>query len=53
MKVAGFDDYDTLVDTAHNGEESVALFKKAIDEGHPDRYPLIITDCNMPFLDGY
>ena len=53
MKVLGFNDYEKYVDRCYNGEESVAKFKKAVDEGEPDRYPLIITDCNMPFLDGY
>ena len=53
MKVVGFNDYEKYVDRCYNGEQSVAMFKKAVDEGEPNRYPLIITDCNMPFMDGY
>ncbi len=38
-------------DTAENGYEALALFKKAILDGNP--YDLICTDLTMPVLDGY
>jgi len=38
---------------AYNGEEAVKEVKKAIEEGDPFRFKLILMDCNMPFLDGY
>ena len=52
MKVLGFDEFD-LVDCCFNGEESVGLIQKAIDEDCPDRYLIVLTDCSMPFMDGY
>jgi two-component system, sensor histidine kinase RetS len=29
------------------------MVRKAIEENDPLRYPLILMDCNMPFMDGY
>ena len=52
MKVLGFDQPD-LVDACYNGEQAVELYQKAINEDCPDRYCLILTDCSMPFMDGY
>lgn len=44
---------DVIVDIAYNGEEALELVKSAIQDGDPLRYSLILTDCSMPFLDGY
>ena len=41
------------VDTCYNGKQAVDLIQKAIDEGEPQRYSLILTDMSMPYLDGY
>ena len=41
------------VDVCYNGEDTCRLIRKAIDEGDIDRYNLILTDCSMPFMDGY
>ena len=40
-------------DFAYNGEQAIQQVQKAITEGEPLRYPLILMDCNMPFIDGY
>ena len=49
LKVENMD----LIDFAYDGEQSCRLMEKAIQEGDFDRYSLILTDCSMPFLDGY
>jgi len=52
MRVLGFTQMN-LVDICYNGEQAVELIQKAIHEGAPQRYSLILTDCSMPFMDGY
>ena len=42
-----------LIDVCYNGEESVKLMERAIQEGDINRYSLILTDMSMPFMDGY
>ena len=42
-----------LVDSCNNGQEAVRLFQQAVDSRDPNRYALIITDIQMPFMDGY
>ena len=42
-----------LVDKCMNGLQSVELIRKAIREGNPDRYSLVLTDMSMPKLDGF
>jgi CheY-like chemotaxis protein len=41
------------VDICYNGQQSVDLIQKSIDEGDVDRYSLILTDISMPHLDGF
>ena len=41
------------VDICYNGEQSSKLMENAIRENDIDRYSLILTDCSMPFMDGY
>ena len=42
-----------FVDSCFNGEDAVELIQKAMDEGEPNRYSLVITDISMPHMDGY
>lgn len=42
-----------LIDVCYNGEESVKLMERAIQQGDINRYSLILTDMSMPFMDGY
>ena len=53
MRVLGLEDMAKKVDKCFNGEEAVQLVQNAIREGDPYRYSLILTDCSMPFMDGY
>ena len=53
MRVLGMKDIDQKVDSGYNGEQLVEHVQRAIDEGDPYRYSLILTDCMMPFMDGY
>jgi CheY-like chemotaxis protein len=53
MRVLGMHDIDSRVDCCHNGEQLIEHVEKAISEGDPYRYSLILTDCMMPFMDGY
>jgi CheY-like chemotaxis protein len=53
MRVLGMQDIDSKVDICYNGEQLVEHIQKAIDENDPYRYSLILTDCMMPFMDGY
>ena len=52
MRILGLKDQDN-VDICYNGEEMVKLVEKAIQENDINRYSLILTDCSMPFMDGY
>jgi len=53
LMVLGLKNRQEKSEIAYNGEQAVEAFVKAIEEGDPFRYPLVIMDCNMPFLDGY
>ena len=53
MRVLGMQDIESRVDCGYNGEQLVEFVQKAVDEGDPYRYSLILTDCMMPFMDGY
>ena len=46
-------DIDSRVDCCYNGEQLVEHIEKSISENDPYRYSLILTDCMMPFMDGY
>ena len=48
MRVLGMKDINQKVDLAYDGEQ---LVQKVRD--HPDSYSLIITDCNMPVMNGF
>lgn len=52
MRVLGCE-MEERIDVCYNGEQAVDLIRKAIREGDVDRYSLILTDCSMPFMDGY
>ena len=52
MRILGLDE-QVKVDVCYNGEQAVDLIRKAIEENEVDRYSLILTDCSMPFMDGY
>jgi CheY-like chemotaxis protein len=53
MQVLGMPNELQNVDVCYNGEQAVELVRKAIQEKDADRYSLILTDCSMPFMDGY
>ena len=53
MRVLGMQDIESRVDCCYNGEQAVEHIQRAVDEGDPYRYSLILTDCMMPFMDGY
>jgi CheY-like chemotaxis protein len=44
---------EVQIDVAYNGEQSMQHIQTAIEEDDPNRYSLILTDCSMPFMDGY
>lgn len=51
--ILGFENYKDRVEFGYNGEDAVKKVKQAFDENDPFRFPLILMDCNMPFMDGY
>jgi len=53
LRVLGIRDVESRVVSCFNGEELLAEVKEAISDNDPFRYPLILTDCSMPILDGY
>ena len=53
MKVLKFEAGSTITDYGYNGEQAVQMIEKAIQEDDIYRYQLILTDCSMPFMDGY
>jgi len=53
IKCLGMDNTENLIDVCYNGEQAVELVKEAISDNDLDRYSLILTDCSMPFMDGY
>ena len=53
MRVLGLKNVDGIVDTCYNGETLVEHVKNAVEDGDYQRYSLILTDCQMPVMDGY
>lgn len=53
MRMLGVQNVESRVDCGYNGEQLVEFVQRAVNEGDPDRYSLILTDCMMPFMDGY
>ena len=53
MRVLGLKNADELVDTCYNGQNLVDYVEKAVEEDDFQRYSLILTDCQMPIMDGY
>lgn len=53
MRELGIKDIEKRVDCCYNGEQLVESVQKAVDEDDPYRYSLILTDCMMPYIDGY
>ena len=53
LMILGVKNRKELTTFAYNGEQAVSEILKAIEDGEPYRYSLILMDCNMPFLDGY
>ena len=45
MRVLGIKNVEDIVDKCYNGEGLVDFMKKAIADGDPQRYSLILTDC--------
>ena len=53
MKVLGLKNAEEVVDTCYNGETLVEYVKNAVEANDHQRYSLILTDCQMPVMDGY
>ena len=53
LKLLGLPEYTDRIVTCFNGEELVEKVRIALQEDDPWRYPLILTDCSMPLVDGY
>ena len=52
FKVVGFDNADERVDTCYGGREALKKIRSSISFGTTS-YGLILTDCQMPEVDGY
>ena len=46
-------DPQVKIDVANNGKEAVEMIVNDINKNECLSYPVILMDCNMPFLNGY
>ena len=53
MTALGMQNVADMVDTCFDGQSLVDYVQTAVNEGDPERYSLIFTDCSMPIMDGY
>jgi CheY-like chemotaxis protein len=44
---------DQRVTFCNDGEDALQIIKDSAARGNPQEYRLILTDCSMPFMDGY
>ena len=51
--ILGVPNRKAITDFAYNGLQALDKVQQAINDGDPQRYSLILMDCNMPFMDGY
>ena len=53
LKMLGIRDDEVQIEKCYNGQEAVDLYQEALVANNADQYQLILTDCNMPIMDGY
>ena len=53
LSLLGLDRTKNEVVFCSDGEQSMKLIRESILKKDPLEYSLILTDCNMPFMDGY
>ena len=53
LRILKIPDFERVVHEGMDGTEAVHLVEQAINEGDPNRYALILTDCSMPIMDGF
>jgi CheY-like chemotaxis protein len=46
-------DPSVIIDVANNGKEAVEMILADLNRHECCSYPVILMDCNMPFLNGY
>ena len=46
-------DPSVIIDVANNGKEAVEMILADLNKHECLSYPVILMDCNMPFLNGY
>ncbi len=52
LKQSGYPHINTIIDSAHNGQDALDLVISTYKEGKQS-YGLIFMDCSMPIMDGY
>ena len=53
FKILKVDNLGEIVTFCRDGEQSYKVIEECAKRGDPLEYALILSDCNMPFLDGY